>query len=374
MPEIKKKSAFNKAMSTNNKWLLTYAKIICNLSNKKRLKIYRKLSALLRNRFSLMNALDMIYNGISEEGRKPNDPMAIAVSMWGRSLQEGHPFSDCLKGWAPSRERLMLSVGDVADLESALMNLIKVAEGSTRMIRPIINAVAYPIFLMMMSVLILYAIGVYMVPPMLSAAPNTVWTGTAKTLIDLSEWIQKHWKFAFSIIPVACIIIYATIGIWTGKVRVKFDRIPPWSLYKIFTGITWLLALSALVKGGVPLSVALTSLRRDSSRYLKERIDGALSFIKNGDNLGEALDASNFEFPDKQIIADLKIYSELDNFEEALDKLANEWLEESVYIIEQKSEIMNAVALLLISSIIAWTVFGTFDMQDQITTSMGRAR
>ena len=374
MPEIKKKSAFNKAMSTNNKWLLTYAKIICNLSNKKRLKIYRKLSALLRNRFSLMNALDMIYNGISEEGRKPNDPMAIAVSMWGRSLQEGHPFSDCLKGWAPSRERLMLSVGDVADLESALMNLIKVAEGSTRMIRPIINAVAYPIFLMMMSVLILYAIGVYMVPPMLSAAPNTVWTGTAKTLIDLSEWIQEHWKFAFSIIPVACIIIYATIGIWTGKVRVKFDRIPPWSLYKIFTGITWLLALSALVKGGVPLSVALTSLRRDSSRYLKERIDGALSFIKNGDNLGEALDASNFEFPDKQIIADLKIYSELDNFEEALDKLANEWLEESVYIIEQKSEIMNAVALLLISSIIAWTVFGTFDMQDQITTSMGRAR
>ncbi|MBQ9035178.1 MAG: type II secretion system F family protein [Alphaproteobacteria bacterium] len=374
MPEIKKKSAFNKAMSTNNKWLLTYAKIICNLSNKKRLKIYRKLSALLRNRFSLMNALDMIYNGISEEGRKPNDSMAIAVSMWGRSLQEGHPFSDCLKGWAPSRERLMLSVGDVADLESALMNLIKVAEGSTRMIRPIINAVAYPIFLMMMSVLILYAIGVYMVPPMLSAAPNTVWTGTAKTLIDLSEWIQEHWKFAFSIIPVACIIIYATIGIWTGKVRVKFDRIPPWSLYKIFTGITWLLALSALVKGGVPLSVALTSLRRDSSRYLKERIDGALSFIKNGDNLGEALDASNFEFPDKQIIADLKIYSELDNFEEALDKLANEWLEESVYIIEQKSEIMNAVALLLISSIIAWTVFGTFDMQDQITTSMGRAR
>ncbi len=372
MPEIKKQSAFNKAMRNNNQWLLTYAKIMCNLSNKKRLKVYRKLAALLRNRFSLMNALDMIYNGISEEGRHPNDPMAIAISMWGRSLQEGHPFSDCLKGWAPSRERLMLSVGDVSDLESALMNLIKVSEGSTRMIRPIVNAIAYPSFLMMMSVLILYAIGVYMVPPMLSAAPNTVWTGTAKTLIDLSEWIQEHWKFAFALLPTIGIIIYVTIGIWTGKLRVKFDRIPPWSLYKIFTGITWLLALSALVKGGVPVSIALTSLRRDSSKYLKERIDGALSFIKNGDNLGQALDKSEFEFPDKQIIADLKIYSELDNFEEALDKLANEWLEESVYMIEQKAEIMNAVALLTVSGIIAWAVFGTFDMQDQITSSMGK--
>ncbi len=372
MPEITKQTPFNKAMRNTNHWLITYAKIMCGLSNKKRLKVYRKLAALLRNRFSLMNALEMIYSGLSEEGRHPNEPMAVAISMWGRSLQEGHPFSDCLKGWAPIRERLMLSVGDVSDLESALLNLIKVSEGSTRMIRPIVNAIAYPSFLMMMSVLILYAIGVYMVPPMLSAAPNTRWTGTAKTLIDLSEWIQVHWKMAFSILPAIGIIIYSTIGIWTGSIRVKFDRVPPWSLYKIFTGITWLLALSALVKGGVPVSIALTSLRRDSSKYLKERIDGALMFIKNGDNLGQALDKAGHEFPDKQVVADLKIYSELDNFEEALDKLANDWLEESVYVIEQKAEIMNAVAMLMVSGIIAWAVFGTFDMQDQITSSMGK--
>lgn len=372
MPEIKKQNAFNKAMQNSNDWILTYAKIMCNLSNKGRLKIYRKLAALLRNRFSLMNALDMIYNGLTEEGAHPNDPMGIAVSAWGRALQEGHPFSDALKGWAPNRERLMLSVGDVSDLESALMNLIKVTEGSTRMIRPIVSAITYPSFLMMMSVLILYAIGVYMVPPMLSAAPKTVWTGTAKNLVDMSSWIQKNWAIAFAVLPVIGLIIYLTIGIWTGKARVVFDRYPPWSLYKIFTGITWLLSLSALVKGGVPLSIALTSLRKDSNRYLRERIDGALFHIKNGDNLGQALSKAGMEFPDKQIIADLKIYSELDNFEEALDKLANEWLEESVYLIEQRAEVMNTIAMLTVSGIIAWAVFGTFDMQDQITSSMGK--
>lgn len=372
MPEIKKRSAFTRAMKNTNQWVLTYAKFMCNFSNKGRLKVYRKLAALLRNRFSLMNSLDMIYNGLSEEGSHPNEPMAIAVSSWGRALQEGHPFSEALKGWAPNRERLMLSVGDVSDLESALMNLIKVSEGSTRMIRPIVSAIAYPSFLMMMSVLILYAIGVYMVPPMLSAAPGTVWTGTARTLVDLSEWIQKNWLIAFSVLPVLGLIIYATIGWWSGGLRVKFDRFPPWSLYKIFTGITWLLALSALVKGGVPVSIALTSLRKDSSRYLRDRIDGALFHIKNGDNLGQALSKAQQEFPDKQIISDLKVYSELDNFEEALDKLANEWLEDSVYLIEQKSEIMNTIALLTVSGIIAWAVFGTFDMQDQITSAMGK--
>ena len=372
MPDVKRVSAFNRAMTNSNKWSLTYAKIMCNLSNKGRLKVYRKLAALLRNRFSLMNSLDMIYNGLSDEGKHPNEPMAVAVGSWGRLLQEGHPFSDALKGWAPNRERLMLSVGDVSDLESALLNLIKVSEGSTRMIRPIVSAVAYPSFLMMMAVLIMYAIGVYMVPPMLDAAPDTVWTGTAKTLINMSEWIQHNWLIAFAILPAIVLFIYFTIGTWSKWLRIKFDRIPPWSLYKIFTGITWLLALSALVKGGVPVSLALTSLKRDSSRYLKDRIDGALFYIKNGDNLGQALSKSGYEFPDKQLIADLKIYSELDNFEEALDKLANEWLEDSVYIIEQRSEIMNMVAMLTVSGIIAWAVFGTFDMQDQITSAMGK--
>lgn len=373
MPEIKKLSAFNKALrGSTNKYITSVAKVFCQFSGARRLKIYRKLAALLKNRFSLMNSLEMIYSGLSDEGKNPYDPMAIAVSSWGRALQEGLPFSDALKGWAPNRERLMLSVGDVSDLESALLNLIKVTEGSTRMIRPIVGAIAYPSFLLMMSVLILYAIGVYMVPPMLDAAPNTIWTGTAKSLIDLSEWIQVNWLMAFSIFPIIALIIYLTIGIWTGPIRVKFDRIPPWSLYKIFTGITWLLALSALVKGGVPVSVALTSLKRDSNRYLIERIDSALDHIKNGENLGQALDKAGKEFPDKQIIADLKIYSELDNFEEALDKLANEWLEESVYIIEQRSEIMNMIAMLSVSGIIAWAVFGTFDMQDQITSAMGK--
>ena len=34
-----------------------YAKILCSMSGKARLKIYRKLSSLLRNRFSLMDRI-----------------------------------------------------------------------------------------------------------------------------------------------------------------------------------------------------------------------------------------------------------------------------------------------------------------------------
>jgi len=360
-----------KAMRKLNSIEVYYAKIICNMSGQTRLKMYRKIASLMSNRFSLMNALDMLHATVTNDGKNPSEPMAIAIASWANALQNGQPFSEALRGWAPDRERLMLSVGDVSDLESALLNLIKVTEGTTKMIRPIIGAISYPAFLLMMVTLIIYGIGAYMVPPMIEAAPNVQWTGIAKNLADLSDWIRVYWPIAFSIVPVSGIIIYATIGVWTGSIRAIFDKFPPWSLYKVFVGITWLLAMSALIKGGTPVANALRALRRDSTRYLRERIDKTLVFINNGDNLGQALAKTGLEFPDPEIIGDLKIYSEMDNFEEALDKLANEWLENSAYTIEQKASILNMVALLLVSGVIAWAVMGTFVMQDQITSAMG---
>ncbi len=373
--EQEKRSASNsmqKAMRKLNTVEEYYAKLICNFSNEARLKLYRKIASLMRNRFSLMSALDMLHDSASDGGKSPGEPMAIAIACWGRALNNGLTFSDALKGWAPDRERLMLSVGDVSDLEGALLNLIRVTEGSTKMIRPIIGAITYPTFLFLMAVLIIYGIGVYMVPPMLDAAPGVRWRGLAKDLVDVSAWIQEYWLVAFSALPVTMLIIYLTIGIWTGPIRAIVDNMPPYSLYKVFVGISWLLALSALVKGGTPVSTAMRALRRDATRYLKERIDKTLVFINNGDNLGIALKKTGLDFPDKEVIADLKIYSELDNFEEALESLANQWLEESVYLIEQKASLLNMAAILSVGGVIAWAVMGTFEMQDQITSSMGQ--
>ena len=368
----RRSASLQKAMSRLNAVEVQYARLVVNMSNGARLKLYRKIASLMRNRFSLMDALDRLHDGISNGGKNAGEPFAIAIVEWSKKLQNGIPFSDALKGWAPDRERLMLSVGDVSDLEMALLNLIRVTEGSAKMVRPIIGAVTYPSFLFMMAVLISYAIGAYMVPPMIDAAPDVVWTGLARDLVDVSYWIKDYWIVAFSALPIIMVVIYSTIGIWTGPIRAFFDKLPPWSLYKVFTGISWLLALSALVKGGTPVSTALRALRRDSSRYLKERIDKTLIYINAGENLGQALAKTNLDFPDVEIIGDLKIYSELDNFEEALEKLANDWLDESVYLIEQKASILNMVALLSIGGVIAWAVMGTFEMQDQITSNMGR--
>ncbi len=145
---------------------------------------------------------------------------------------------------------------------------------------------------------------------------------------------------------------------------------PPWSLYRMFSGVSWLMSLAALVESGTPIARSLQSLRQNANPYLRERIDRALMFIKNGDNLGTALKKSNMHFPEDELIGDLEIYSELDNFEEALNGVANEYLESSIANIKKEAGILNSFALLLVSGVIAWVLLGVFDMQNQVQNAM----
>jgi len=350
---------------------LWYARLVVRLLASDRISVYRKLKSLVHNRFSLMDAMERMYQIASKDGKNPEDTMAIAISHWMASIRNGDSLSVAMRGWAPSTELLMLSVGDITNLELALENTIKVVEGIRRMREPVVEAVSYPLFLLVLATLLIFGVGKYLVPPMVDAVPDLRWKGLAKSLVDLSYFVADHpWGLILPL-PIACILIVWTFPRWRGGWRTIFDRFPPWSIYRIFIGVGWLLSLSALIKAGTPVSRALKLLRADASRYLLYRIDRAIVFVNNGDNLGDALYRTRLEFPDEEIIGDLRIYAELDNFPAALSQMADDWLENSVRIIEKKAAWMNNFAILAIAGTVAWAVAGTFAMQDQMVAGMG---
>ena len=70
--QVKKKSkSMQKAMMRFNLIEEGYAKLMIKFENKTRLKLYRKIASLMRNRFSLMDALDMLHDGASNGGKNP---------------------------------------------------------------------------------------------------------------------------------------------------------------------------------------------------------------------------------------------------------------------------------------------------------------
>ena len=350
---------------------LLYAKMMFRLNTEKRMAICRKLASLLRNDFTLIDALERLEMVESKNGKKPNEPFAIVMREWQKNLERGMTFSEATRGWVPPNETLLVTSGNLSNLVVALENVGRVVDGMQRIRRAMTTAVAYPLFLLALTFGIIIMVGIYLVPPLAEVAGNSVvWRGSARSLVWLSDMSIKYWYVFLVVFASAVAIVWLTLANWTGRLRATFDKFPPWSTYKIQVSVGWLMSLAAMVSAGVTIPDAIRMLADNANRYLRSILERALRFIANGDNLGRALQNTNRGFPDDEIIGDLTIYADMNGFDENLTQVANDYLNESVRKMEKISNTLNSMGILLVSAIIAWVVLGTFQMQDQITSAL----
>lgn len=350
---------------------LLYAKMMFRLNTEKRMAICRKLASLLRNDFTLIDALERLEMVESKNGKKPNEPFAIVMREWQKNLERGMTFSEATRGWVPPNETLLVTSGNLSNLVVALENVGRVVDGMQRIRRAMTTAVAYPLFLLALTFGIIIMVGIYLVPPLAEVAGNSVvWRGSARSLVWLSDVSIKYWYVFLVVFASAVAIVWLTLANWTGRLRATFDKFPPWSTYKIQVSVGWLMSLAAMVSAGVTIPDAMRMLADNANRYLRSILERALRFIANGDNLGRALQNTNRGFPDDEIIGDLTIYADMNGFDENLTQVANDYLNESVRKMEKISNTLNSMGILLVSAIIAWVVLGTFQMQDQITSAL----
>ncbi|MBO7642937.1 MAG: type II secretion system F family protein [Alphaproteobacteria bacterium] len=354
-----------------NRLELWYARLIFRMNTEKRMAMIRKLASLLRNDFTLMDALNRLEMIESNGGKKPNEPFAIVMRIWQQNLERGMSFSETTRGWLPDEETLLVTSGNISNLVVALENTTRVVEGAGRIRRAMRNAVAYPLFLLALTFGIVVMVGLYLVPPLVEVAGNDViWRGSARGLISMSEFMVANWYWFVIGFCLIIVLVGASLEHLSGRLRVFLDKMPPWSIYKIHISVGWLMSLSSMVAAGITMPDAMRMLADNSSAYLRNILEDTLHYIANGDNLGVALLKTGNNFPNKEIVGDLMIYADMAEFDKNLTAIANDYLDESVRKMESISNVLNSVGILMVSAIIAWVVLGTFQMQDQITAAL----
>lgn len=350
---------------------LLYARLVFRLDTEKRMATARKLASLLRNDFTLMDALGRLESIESHGGKKPNEPFAIVMREWQKNLERGMSFSDATRGWVPANETLLVMSGNLSDLVIALENVSRVVDGMSRIRRAMISAIAYPLFLLLLTFGIIMLVGIYLVPPLAEiAGDNMVWRGMAASLIWLSEFSINYWYVVLGVFVGIVAVIWISLPNWTGRMRTFFDKLPPWNVYKIQMSVGWLMSLSSMVAAGITVPDAMRMLADSSNKYLRNILEDTLHYIANGANLGNALNNTGRDFPNAEIIGDLAIYADMNDFDKNMGRAADDYLAESVRKMESVSNFMNSLGILLVSAIIAWVVLGTFQMQDQITAAL----
>lgn len=339
-------------------------------SGKVRRKFYLKLAAMTENGLGLNDALETMHERLA---RKSN-PQRVIFSEALLRMQGGASLADAFYGFIPDAEYMLIKSGvDGGDLPNALELTCGLIEAKQKIVKAIVEALSYPILLCSLLLIFMLVLAHYVVPQLSLIVDPAGWRGAAATLYSAALFIASP-SGGLLLCGVAGSLasILSTFPYFTGKLRVKCDKLPPWSLYRLIQGSIWLFTLATMLKANVQLSVVLDDMLESSkrNRWLTERIYAFRAQLNLGKSLGEALDDSGFEFPDKEIVEDLVIYSTLPGFDARLYSIAQQWLAEGIDHIKGQCKILNYALLFQILAVLCSIALAVSSLQQQLSPSV----
>lgn len=349
----------------------SFAKVMFKLDTDGRRRLWLKLAKLIGNGVQILNAIASIRNLRIESGGESH-PETIALGEWAKQMNNGRPLSEAMDTWIPTDERMLIAAGEASGtMEVALRSSARVLQARKQINAAVIGGLLYPFVLLLMSFGVLYLFGFKIVPAFTTGAlKNAHWTGIALGMINVSLFIQQ-WLWVLGGAFVAILIaFFTTLPRFDGPIRVKLDRYPPYSIFRVIQGSTWLIAMAAMVEAGLRIESALTQLAETAGPWLRNRINACITEMRSGRNMGDALSRTGYEFPDREIINDLGVYAALSGFDQALSITGREWLEESVDQIKKRMNVVFGICILLLGGLIAFMVSGMIAMQLQLATAL----
>jgi type II secretory pathway component PulF len=345
---------------------LAFAKL--SFKGQTKVRTLRQLQRLIGAGVPVAKSLDMLYDLYSKNGSKKKDPMALIVNDWRRKLGSGKPLAKCMEGWISPTEQMIIEAGEQSDMLSGAFSDALRATGAAKEIRKaIIGGIAYPMVMLLALVLMLYGFSTSIVPTFATIVDPSEWTGNALRMYNLSQFLQNYAVIIALSVFAAITSILTTMSMITGKIRPFLDKIPPWSLYKVITGATFMISLRGFLVSGVTVPDALRKIIKSAKPYLKTRTEAIYKGVSMGHNLGVAMQKAGHSFPDPEISGEISIYAELDGFSQNLDVLANEWIEGSIEKTKAVSKIMSNIMLMLLALTIGFIATSMFELQDIIT-------
>lgn len=348
-------------LDLNRRWAKT------QFSETARLRMYRKISKMLANGLPLLKIIEELRDRASEQGRKPNEPMALVLDECRRAVQNGGMFAEGLAWWVPKTEQMIIMAGEQSGrLEITLSAVIEVVQAGKKIKSVIIGGVAYPIAIFSLIIVYIYVFGTRVIPQFTKVVDPVKWQGAAKSLYVMSQIVQDWMLYVVAFLVAFLIAIVTSMPLWRGNVRVFFDKFAPYSIYRLIVGSGFLTAFSALQFAGITVEKSLIRLSDLADPWLRERLDGALLGVKSGLNCGEALRNAGYGFPSKEVVDDLCVYAEYKGFAEALKLLSEEWMVEGVEAVSGQMKILNGFSIITLAIVIGWLVAGFFGIQHEI--------
>jgi type II secretory pathway component PulF len=334
-----------------------------------RFRVYRKLQGMLAMNESLSRSLERLWYNVTDMGKYPDKPTARALREWLNRDRAGASMAEAMEGWIPMNELFMIRAGEESGAVARSLGVIlEMGTSGKQMKQAIMQAVSYPLFMILLLGAVLWMFGVNMIAPMKEFAPPSVMQSISG-LVAVSDYIDGYGILTVFALVGVVLFVGLTMPYFDGPFRVKLDGYAPWSWYRIWQGSAFLLSLSALLNANVPLKRALEVLEEQSTPWLKERIFLARQEVLRGRNLGEALRATHMNFPDPQVALDLEILAERADVADVMRQITDDWMTEQIESLRRQATAVRFFGLIAVGSVIAWAMLSVIGMTTQISSS-----
>lgn len=310
---------------------------------KHRIGLYERLKSYIEEGFPVYESLVKF----KERYDKRKDFKGKIIGIWLKKMKDGLSFKNAIEGWVPDAELNLIAAGeDGTGLNYGLQEAIRFGESSQNIKSTIKKGVTYPAVLFIVIVVFICMFSIQLAPTYLEILPLEQWPDSASSLYGLSNFLVNNMGKLIIIGALIGYIIMKTIGIWTGSLRKVFDKVPPWSVYKVYQGCAFLISLASMMQSSVPLNDALLKIKKTSSPWLCVYIDQMLKNLRQGGkNFGKHLDVGLL---DQETADDVIDYTELGKFEQAIYSIGEKNLKEAVEQIDSRMAIIKNLMLILV--------------------------
>ena len=327
-------------------------------SPKQRAEFYEMLSALIADG----KPLDASVRELEVRYKSKKRPLAGLLAAWSDSLNEGKPFAEAIRGYASETEVVIIAATEKSgDLASGFLQAASVARSGSAIRGAVAAEMTTPLIQVAALVVMLIGFSTSLAPELTRSIPMSAMDDSQRALFSMAAVVASTWYFA---VPLLLLLLGTSIWSmprYTGPFRKVLDHIPPWSVYRIYTSATFMIALSSLIKAGVPIESAIRFIRLQSSPWLKEHTSVMVGRLRAGVEQGDAMDTGLLSNRMADMVA---IYSKTSNFDVAVSSVGKMSMDDGLANIKKQAGAARLVSTVLIGVLVGWIFTAMMSISD----------
>ncbi len=260
----------------------------------------KQLSVLIRSGITLVESLTALIDQTEDENFK------MVLSQVKQEVNEGTAFADALRKHPKIFSNLYVSMIQAGEssgtLDIVLDRLSEFTVKQAKLKRKVISSLAYPVIMIFISVLVVGALFVFVIPKItaLFIKMKATLPPITKFLIAISNFMASYWLVMILFFVVVAVLFKKWVATPDG--RKKFDEfklnMPIFgSIIRMNAVARFSTTLATLLKNGVPLLAAFKIVKNVvDNKVIQEAIEEASLAIKEGESIAKPLKKSGY-FP-----------------------------------------------------------------------------